>query len=45
MLNDLADTERKASALFNLFASPLGRYYIVFNRLIGGHEQDSADRG
>lgn len=39
------DTEKKANALFNLFASPLGRFYLVFHRLISGNASDLTDRG
>lgn len=37
--------QRKANALFNLFASPLGRFYLIFHRLIGGNPVDITERG
>ena len=37
--------QRKANALFNLFSSPLGRFYMVFHRLLGGNPQELTERG
>lgn len=44
-IQEKLDLERKQNALFNLFSSPLGRFYLVFHRLIGGAPIDGSERG
>jgi len=39
------DLEKKQNALFTLLSSPLGRFYLVFHRLVGGTSIDIAERG
>ncbi|KAH0577485.1 Kinase, CDC7 [Spironucleus salmonicida] len=44
-INSKLEIEKKQNAVFQLFSSPLGRFYIAFYRLIGGKADDLTNRG